>query len=133
MDTNVQPTGSHSVKNRLPKTFEEALKAYKDEVKKNEALRLENLIQKQLLNELQPNESYYDWILANKDFTPTNQIAKDYGMTVQVLNDKLNELGVLDEYYKLGYVTNEGFTQKGRLSLYELLKDNGILPTIEQE
>lgn len=149
-----------SLQQKLPENFADALRAYADEVEKNEALLLENNIQRQLLDEQNPNESYYDWILASKDCKFLYQIAEDYGLTEKFLNEKLRELGVLfeqnhdfyldDKYSKLGYAktvggtkkTKNGFldvtfctewTQKGRLFLYELLKKNGILPLIEQE
>ena len=145
---------------RIPQTFAEALRAYADEVEKNEALKLENSQQKQIIGELQPKASYYDLILSSHDCMTVTQIAKDYGLTAQYLNSKLKDLGVQfkqseqwllkEKHSKFGYTKSETvpyqkqdgtmgtalhtkWTQKGRLFLYELLKKNGILPLIEQE
>ena len=145
---------------KLPQTFAEALRAYADEVEKNEALKLENSQQKQIIGELQPKASYYDLILSSHDCMTVTQIAKDYGLTAQYLNSKLKDLGVQfkqsgqwllkEKHSKFGYTKSETvpyqkqdgtmgtalhtkWTQKGRLFLYELLKKNGILPLIEQE
>ena len=145
---------------RIPQTFAEALRAYADEVEKNEALKLENSQQKQIIGELQPKASYYDLILSSQDCMTVTQIAKDYGLTSQYLNSKLKDLGVQfkqsgqwllkEKHSKFGYTKSETvpyqkqdgtmgtalhtkWTQKGRLFLYELLKKNNILPLIEQE
>lgn len=154
---SIRKTGSYSM---TPKTFAEALRAYANEVEKNEELRLENSQQKQIIGELQPKARYYHLILSSQDCLTVTQIAKDYGLTAQFLNKKLNELGVQfkqsgqwmlkDKHAKFGYTKSETvtyqkqdgsigtvlhtkWTQVGRLFLYELLKANGILPTIEQE
>lgn len=157
---SIRKTGSYSVTTKLPQTFAEALRAYADEVEKNEALKLENSQQKQIIGELQPKASYYDLILSSQDCMTVTQIAKDYGLTAQNLNNKLKELGVQfkqsgqwllkEKHSKFGYTKSETvpyqkqdgtmgtalhtkWTQKGRLFLYELLKKNNILPLIEQE
>ena len=157
---SIRKTGSYSVTTKLPQTFAEALRAYADEVEKNEALKLENSQQKQIIGELQPKASYYDLILSSHDCMTVTQIAKDYGLTDQYLNSKLKDLGVQfkqsgqwllkEKHSKFGYTKSETvpyqkqdltmgtalhtkWTQKGRLFLYELLKKNGILPLIEQE
>lgn len=114
----------------------------------------------QRVNELTPKTSYYDLVLQNKALVTITQIAKDYGMSGQELNRKLHELGVIyrqgktwllySKYQQTGWTQSETFmapkpggtqkavmhtkwTQKGRLGLYELLKQNGILPLIEIE
>lgn len=157
---SIRKTGSYSVQQKLPQTFAEALRAYADEVEKNEVLRLENSQQKQIIGELQPKASYYDLILSSHDCMTVTQIAKDYGLSAQYLNNKLKDLGVQfkqsgqwllkEKHSKFGYTKSETvpyqkqdgtigtalhtkWTQKGRLFLYELLKNNGILPLIEQE
>jgi len=157
---SIRRTGSYSVQQSLPQTFAEALRAYADEVEKSEALRLENAQQKQIIGELQPKVNYYHLILSSQDCLTVTQIAKDYGLTAQFLNKKLKELGVQfkqsgqwllkDKHANSGYTKSETvtyqkqdgsigtvlhtkWTQVGRLFLYELLKANGILPTIEQE
>lgn len=118
------------------------------------------LVAEQRVNELTPKASYYDLVLQNKTLVTITQIAKDYGMSGQELNRKLHELGVIyrqgktwllySKYQRTGWTQSETFmapkpdgtqkavmhtkwTQKGRLGLYELLKQNGILPLIELE
>ena len=144
---------------QLPKTFAQALRAYADEVEKNEQLRLEVGQQNQVINELKPKATYYDLILSSVDCLTVTQIAKDYGMTAQALNQFLFEKKIqfkqsgtwllYQNYADKGYTKsdtvaieykngekgsklNTKWTQKGRLFLYELLKSNGILPLIEK-
>lgn len=104
---------------------------------------------------LQPKARYYDLILNNKEVLPITVIAKDYGMTAQQLNTKLAELGVqykrgkiwylYDQYAGEGYTqartyqndemdisaTRTYWTQKGRRFIYDMLREEGILPLIE--
>ena len=121
-------------------------------------LQLENAQQKQVIGELKPKADYLDRILKSKSIVPISYIAKDYGMTAQALNRKLHDLGVqykigntwllYKEHQAFGYThskitefkrtdgtldtnTTMEWTQKGRLFLYELLKENGIVPIIE--
>lgn len=127
--------------------------------KKVENLQLENSQQKQIIGELKPKADYTDRILQNKGLVTITAIAKDYGMTGQAMNEKLHELGVqynmsgqwllYVKYQDKGYTHSEtidlhhkdgsGFvkmntkwTQKGRLFIYDLLKENGLVPTIER-
>lgn len=143
----------------IPQTFAQALRAYADEVEKNEQLRLEVGQQKQVISELQPKATYYDLILSSVDCLTVTQIAKDYGMTAQSLNQFLFEKKVqfkqsgtwllyqnhADKGYtksetvpitykngERGSKLNTKWTQKGRLFLYELLKNNNILPLMER-
>lgn len=127
--------------------------------KKVENLTLINAQQNQRIGELQPKATYYDLILQNNSLLAISAIAKDYGMSGTSLNKKLHELGV---QYKLGeqwllyakyhdkgytfsktqsYSRSDGsqgsklhtyWTQKGRLFIYDLLKQNDILPLIER-
>lgn len=117
------------------------------------------LIAEQRVNELTPKASYYDLVLANKSLVTITVIAKDYGMSGKAMNKLLHELGVqykqggtwllYAKYQKTGWthsetvmikdkngndkaVLNTKWTQKGRLGLYNLLKENEILPLIER-
>ena len=108
---------------------------------------------------LEPKAKYTDTILQNNSLVNISQIAKDYGMSGQALNKKLNELKVqykqggqwllYSKYQDKGYthsktsnlydtvgidkvVMSTKWTQKGRLFLYELLKKNGIIPVVER-
>ena len=141
---------------QLPTTYKEALLQLVDQVEQNEQLQLTNKVQEQRINELQPKATYYDLVLQNKRTLTVNQIAKDYGMSAIKLNRLLHELGV---QYKQGKVwllyakhQDKGYTQshtwvddtetsristrwtqKGRLFIYELLKnEKNLLPLIEQ-
>ena len=145
---------------QVPKTFIQALRAYADELEKNEQLRLEVGQQKQVISELQPKATYYDLILSSVDCLTVTQIAKDYGMSAKSLNQFLFDKKVqfkqsgtwllyqnhADKGYtksetvsityrngEKGSKLNTKWTQKGRLFLYELLKRDGILPLMEQE
>ena len=115
--------------------------------------------QQKVIEELQPKASYYDMILQCKDLIATTVIAKDYGMSAKKFNAMLHEMGIQfkqgdtwvlyskwqgNGYLKVkthNYADAEGvqhskehsyWTQKGRLFLYDLLKQNGILPLIER-
>ena len=141
-------------------TLVEALRAYADEVERNEKLKGEIEVKNVLIAEYEPKVTYYDQILASTDTITVTQIAKDYGMTAQELNKLLHENKIqfkqsgqwilYKEYAKLGYTKSHTtpitykdgrkgdqlhtrWTQKGRLFLYELLKQKGHLPLIEQE
>jgi prophage antirepressor-like protein len=112
------------------------------------------------INQLKPKADYTDKILDNKGLVAITQIAKDYGMSGRAMNDLLHELGVqykqsgqwmlYADHQGEGYthsqtiditrsdgtpdvVMNTKWTQKGRLFLYDLLKEEGVLPTIERE
>ncbi|QHZ52469.1 phage antirepressor KilAC domain-containing protein [Paenibacillus larvae] len=120
------------------------------------ALTTDKFVLTQQVNELQPKASYYDMVLQNKSLLSVTKIAKDYGMGAIAFNLKLHELGVqfkqgdiwllYAKYQDKGYtqtsthvidadkskVTTK-WTQKGRLFIYDLLKQQGILPVIERE
>ena len=130
------------------------------EQEEKQQLKLVTKRQQQIIGELKPKADYTDTILQNKGLVTITQISKDYGMSGQAMNDLLHELDIqykqsgqwllYAEYQGKGYthsrtidiVRKDGtpdvkmytkWTQKGRLFLYELLRDNGVLPAIEQE
>lgn len=128
---------------------------YKEAKEKAEKLQIANAQQKQIIGELQPKASYYDAILQSDATVPITKIAKDYGLSGRALNELLNTLGVqykmsntwllYQQYADKGYtqsrthllsngnsVMSTYWTQKGRLFLYDLLKNNGKLPLIEK-
>ena len=138
----------------------EAFKALKEEREARKALELDNQVKSQQIAELQPKATYYDLILQCKDLLSVTEIAKDYGMSAKGLNAMLHELGVqynqsgvwflYAKYQHEGYTQTKTqnynrpdgtqgskvhtyWTQKGRLFIYNLLKSEGILPTIEIE
>lgn len=149
----------NALQNRLPGTYKEALIELLETVERNEQLELENNMQKQKIAEYEPKASYLDTILNNKSLVTVGQIAKDYGMSAQALNKLLHKLKVqykqsgqwllYSNLHDKGYThsstteiehkdgstsvrMNTKWTQKGRLFIYDLLKDNNILPTIER-
>lgn len=141
---------------RTPQSFPEALRLAADFAEKNEVLTLQNAQKEQIINELKPKATYCDLILQNKTLLSTTVIAKDYGMAAKSFNKKLHELGIqykqgetwflYAKYQDKGYAQSSTFpideerssistkwTQKGRLFLYDLLKQENILPVIERE
>lgn len=152
---SIRKYGSYSL---VPKTLPEALRAYAAEVEKNYLLEEKTKQQTLLIEELQPKADYCDEILKTKNCLTVREIAKDYGMTAQEFNRKLNEIGIQYKqgntwlpyapYARSGYtksetilsedsdttcVLNTKWTQKGRLFLYNKLKEHGVLPLMEQE
>lgn len=138
----------------------ERARAWIKEEELRQTLRLENAQQQQIIGELKPKATYYDLVLQSTDLMPITLIAKDYGIGAQTLNRKLNELGVqykrcgswllYEKYQAKGYTQSKTqsfpkpdgtigtqlhtqWTQKGRLFIYDMLKQNGILPMIERE
>ena len=117
-------------------------------------------VQQKQINEMKPKATYYDLVLQTKNAVNITTIAKDYGLSAVTLNKKLHDYGVqykqggtwllyqqyADKGYtktKTGVYTNKAgeeyasvhtrWTQKGRMFIYEILKEHGILPKMEEE
>ncbi len=111
------------------------------------------------VRDMQPKASYVDTILQCKDTVQVTVIAQDYGKSAKAFNILLRNFGIqrkvgtswvlYGKYIADGYVQSKTFTyrhsdgtdgarkytewtQKGRLFLYNTLKEHGILPLIEQ-
>ena len=125
----------------------------------NTKLLDENTEQAEKIKNMLPKASYYDYVLSAEGLMPISTIAKDYGKSAVWMNKWLHEHGIqykqgqvwllYQKYADMGYVKSKTFavsdengnpnaklhtcwTQKGRLFIYELLKDYGILPLMEQ-
>lgn len=115
--------------------------------------------QAQQIEEMKPKARYYDIVLNSAGVMPISTIAKDYGKSAIWLNKWLHEHGVqfkqgdmwllYQKYADRGYVQSKTYTvdngngntiakprtcwtMKGRLFIYEILKEHGILPLMEQ-
>lgn len=144
-----------------PDMLIEALLQLKAEREINQALKETVAVQNQQIVEMKPKASYYDVVLNCKDLVAISVIAKDYGWSANRMNQYLHQKGVqykqgnkiwllYQKYAEMGYTNtkthsypgNDGtmhtavhtyWTQQGRLFINELLKSDGILPTMEQE
>ena len=114
---------------------------------------------KQLMLELEDSKekvNYHDNVLNSKLLIPITIIAKDYGMSGIQMNKILNSLRVqyrisdkwvlYQEYAPQGYTSSKNlnisdgkyaivthWTEKGRVFIYELLKEKlGVVPLIEK-
>lgn len=128
-------------------------------MQQNSRLIETNTMQAKQIEEMQSKVTYYDIVLNCKELVTVNAIAKDYGKSAVWLNKWLHEHGIqykqgkmwhlYQKYAGKGYTHSKTYaipddsgdshakpltcwTQKGRIFLYELLKENGILPLIEQ-
>jgi phage antirepressor YoqD-like protein len=135
------------------------LQALKSERSHNAMLEERAAVQGRLIAAMKPKVAYYDVILACPDAVAVSVIAKDYGWSAVRMNAFLHELGIqykqgrvwllYQKYAGHGYAcsrthehTGRGgephasvhtyWTQKGRLFLYGLLKDHGVLPLVER-
>lgn len=115
--------------------------------------------QQKVIEKLEPKASYYDLVLQCKDLIATTIIAKDYGMSASGFNKMLKDLGIqykqgdtwvlYSKYQGCGYLQTKThnyadtdgvqhakqhsyWTQKGRLFLYEKLKNKNVVPLMEQ-
>ena len=143
-----------------PDTIIQLATKLKEEQAKSRALEVTSQQQKQIIAEMEPKASYYDKVLASPDPVLASVIAKDYGKSGMWLNKRLHDFGIqykLDgtwllyqKYAEQGYTKSYThtysdrlgmthstiltcWTQKGRLFIYDLLKERGILPLMEQD
>lgn len=146
----IRKTGTYSV--NIPQSLPEALRAYANEVEKNEILMLEN-------QELKIKTRYVDTILKSKGTVTITQIAKDYGMSGPQLNKILHEEKVqykqngqwllYQKHQDKGYTKSETiditrsngdpdvamntrWTQKGRLFIHEILTKRNIIASMDR-
>lgn len=138
-------------------TMLQTLKAERAEKAK---LQLESAMKDQIICELQPKASYYDLILQNRTGMAITNIAKDYGMSAQKMNQILHDLKVQyktsDTWFLYQDLADKGFTSSktvhyidsegeqrtklhtnwtrwGRLFIYHLLKSElNIVPLVER-
>ena len=122
-------------------------------------LENENEGQKQLIAQMQKGNDYLNIILQSKGTLATTQVAADYGMSAVSFNKRLKEMRIqrkvngqwilYTEFMGKGYVHSKTiafqhsdgrpdtrlsteWTQRGRMFLYNALKEAGILPLIER-
>lgn len=152
----IRKTGSYAL---MPKDFAAALRAYADEVEKNEQLKAENEMQRQVIAEYEPKATYYDLILSSKDTMAISQIAADYGLTAQQLNKILHEEHIqhkvggqwilyrehmhkkYTESQTIHFKYKDGsdgsklhtkWTQKGRIAIHLILEKRSILALMDR-
>ena len=130
--------------------------------KEEEIKQLEDSVQQmdKVITELAPKADYADRILSSNDCMTVTQIAQDYGLSAVSFNRILSRAGIqrkvgeqwilYAEYQGKGYVQNKTYdyekangttgtklstvwTQKGRLFLYNRLKEIGVAPEMEKE
>lgn len=114
----------------------------------------------QRVAEYEPKVTYYDLILESKDVVNISQIAKDYGISGQRLNQILHEEGIqykqsdqwllYSKHHDKGYTKSTTktyekkngevgtklhtkWTQKGRLFIHNILLKRGVEPLMDRE
>lgn len=129
-----------------------ALKEQKQEIREQKRIISEQSVE---IENLSSRASYVEQVLACPNLICITQIAQDYGMSARKFNLILEQLRIqykvngqwilFAEYKDAGYVQSATsvdengrgrlwtyWTQKGRLFLYETLKKQNILPTMEK-
>jgi len=131
-----------------------------EEYRERKQIETKNLMLEQQIREFEPKISYLDQILKSKSTVTITQVAKDYGLTGQALNQILHDENIqykqnkqwllyrkyqdqgltksmtLDVTHTNGETTvkmNTQWTQKGRLFIHELLGKQGIIPYMDRE
>lgn len=126
----------------------------------NLQLKLENKSLSRQLEESNKKASYLDVILGTTDAMLTTQIAMDYGYSAREFNKLLHRMKIQHKvngqwilykaYMGKKYTTTKmysytdkhgkdhakpltAWTQKGRRLIYDVLKENDVLPLIERE
>ena len=125
----------------------------------NLQLKLENKNLTRQLEESNKKANYLDVILGTTDAILTTQIAMDYGYSAREFNQLLNRIKIQHKvngqwilyksYMGKNYTTTKlysytdkygkdhskpltAWTQRGRRLIYDVLKENGLLPLIER-
>ena len=155
---SIRKQGAYLTEDVIAKTMQDPnyilgiIQAYSD-------AKQELKISHQIIGELKPKVDYLDLILKGKELVTITQIAKDYGMSAVKFNVILHNHRIqylmngqwllYSEYHSKGYTSSisvpitrtDGrrevsmhtqWTQKGRMFLYNFLKEKGILPMIER-
>lgn len=128
-----------------PEVFLEVLNNFKKEREQNIALSA-------VIEEQKPIIDYHHQILQSEGAMTITQIAQDYGLSAQAMNQQLKDMHIqrkvngqwilCSKYMRKGYTRSETtwvqkgkkqvvatkWTQKGRLFLYEKLKEVNIYP-----
>ncbi|EAE6434662.1 Rha family transcriptional regulator [Listeria monocytogenes] len=144
----------------IPATYSEALALAAEQAKENEQLKIENEIQSQRIAEYEPKVTYYDEILKSRGLVTATQIAADYDLSAQQLNNILKQERIQHKvggqwilyknHMENGYTKSETipithrdgrpgtrintkWTQKGRLFIHEILAKRGIKATIDKD
>ncbi|MCQ4363043.1 phage antirepressor [Mycobacterium gordonae] len=150
---SIRKTGAYTAPAAVPSyAIEDPIERAKrwiTEEEERRTLQLETGRQAAILAEQAPKVSYYEKILRSPDAISVTQIASDYGITPQLLNDFLREHGIQRktgrqwvlrrEYADKGFTKSETttfgeggtrvytkWTQEGRLLIDRLLTEHGI-------
>ena len=160
---SIRKTGSYSLPQNYESALEQLLAEVKRNNQlalENEELKESVVEMDRVIGEMKPKVDYCDVILSTTECMTTSQVAQDYGMSARRFNSMLYHLGIqykVNEQWLLyaaylgkGYTKTrinhykksddtQGskpltvWTQKGRMFLYESLKRQGVLPTMECE
>lgn len=155
----LRKTGTYSTPSYQIEDPIERAQKWIEEYKERQTLLETAKKQEQIIGELKPKADYTDRILQSKSLVPVTAIAKDYGMSAQGFNKVLHDAHIIykvgnqwvlyGKYQAKGYtssetisitrtdgtpdiVMNTKWTQKGRLFLYDFLKERNIVPVIER-
>lgn len=147
-------------KNGLADLLQQAADQLKEKDIKIEEVEAKNKNLTIQLEESNKKASYLDVILGTPDLLATTQIAADYGYSAMAFNKLLKSVGIQHKvngqwilykaYMGKGYVASKAFTfqdhrgrdrsrtttywtQAGRKLIYDVLKENEILPLIERD
>lgn len=150
-----QPKNSYMIEDPIARA-----QAWIEEQREKQRLIETTEVQAQLIAEYEPIVSYVDEILSAPGAVTITQIGADYGMAPQEMNKLLNKHGVQHKvggqwilyrkHMNNGFTKSETisfyrsngrpdtkmntkWTQKGRLFIYNTLKDAGVLPSVERK